>query len=585
MAAFGKLKRGSVQLQRAAIKASGRIGARHVMVGMVVLGLVLSGFVERSATVALLALSDPLSSADFAEYVANTSYVTRYCSLNDTEQVDVEEQPQDLDEERDSSEFEEDESFAENETTPMGHGRHLVAEPPLKVPFSEEEDLDFRLREIFLWGTLFAPLPSSRLAAKAGPVRVFGIGVLGAGALAVLVPFGAWFSSYHIAIRFAQGLFTGSTWPALHMLAALWFPPLQRSGFISCYSAVSVGHATAGLLGTPLVLAMGRDSLCYLLAALTLLWALGWWLLVRDSPAEHPRLSAEQRHHLQRAIGPGVSARNTVPPPPWRCLLCSLPVWACATATFGSQWGQATLQLAVTKYLMLVYGFALRYDRVLSVLPHLGHFLASLTFGRLVDHVRGEAIVSTTTARKLLVYISHFVPGAVLFVVGYSGCDPATPAALYTAAVVVSGATAAGAYSSAVDIAPNFAGTVFGLSQTFGAAGSLAASYVVTEGLHGSLPGSWRLVFGVAAFVLAVTATVFMAVGSGSVQPWNNLPPPEPEQQSEISVSASDAEEEEAGFTQEESAVEEVAAVDIAPASDVTSPATSTTTALVTTTV
>jgi hypothetical protein len=35
------------------------------------------------------------------------------------------------------------------------------------------------------------------------------------------------------------------------------------------------------------------------------------------------------------------------------------------------------------------------------------------------------------------------------------------------------------------------------------------------------LPGSWRLVFGVAAFVLAFTATVFMAIGSGSVQPWN----------------------------------------------------------------
>jgi len=51
------------------------------------------------------------------------------------------------------------------------------------------------------------------------------------------------------------------------------------------------------------------------------------------------------------------------------------------------------------------------------------------------------------------------LPGTVLFVVGYSGCDPATPAALYTAAVVVSGATAAGAYASALDIAPNFAGT------------------------------------------------------------------------------------------------------------------------------
>jgi hypothetical protein len=77
-------------------------------------------------------------------------------------------------------------------------------------------------------------------------------------------------------------------------------------------AAVSVGHAVAGLLGTPLVLALGRDSLCYLLAFLTLLWAVGWWLLVRDSPAEHPCLSDEQRHHLQRAIGPGVSARNAV---------------------------------------------------------------------------------------------------------------------------------------------------------------------------------------------------------------------------------------------------------------------------------
>jgi hypothetical protein len=44
-------------------------------------------------------------------------------------------------------------------------------------------------------------------------------------------------------------------------------------------------------------------------------------------------------------------------------------------------------------------------DRVLSVLPHFGHFLASITFGRVVDHVRGQALVSTTTARKLLVYI------------------------------------------------------------------------------------------------------------------------------------------------------------------------------------
>jgi hypothetical protein len=48
-------------------------------------------------------------------------------------------------------------------------------------------------------------------------------------------------------------------------------------------------------------------------------------------------------------------------------------------------------------------------------------------------------------------------------------------------------------------------------------------------------------VFGVAAFVLAFTATVFMAIGSGSVQPWNYLP----DQQAAAQETASEDEAEE----------------------------------------
>jgi hypothetical protein len=106
------------------------------MVGMVILGLVLSGFLQQSATVALLSLSDPLSSADFAEYVTNTSYVTRYCTaFNDTNEMDVGADSEDAVPEGDVTGFEEeeDDSFAENETTHGGHGRHIVSEPNLKV--------------------------------------------------------------------------------------------------------------------------------------------------------------------------------------------------------------------------------------------------------------------------------------------------------------------------------------------------------------------------------------------------------------------------------------------------------------------
>ena len=106
------------------------------MVGMVILGLILSGFVERSATVALLALSNPLSSEDFAEYVANTSYVTRYCAtFNYTNQMELAEDEEDNvgpDEVVSDSE-EDDDDFIGNGTTHFAHGRHIVAEPPLKV--------------------------------------------------------------------------------------------------------------------------------------------------------------------------------------------------------------------------------------------------------------------------------------------------------------------------------------------------------------------------------------------------------------------------------------------------------------------
>lgn len=48
-----------------------------------------------------------------------------------------------------------------------------------------------------------------------------------------------------------------------------------------------------------------------------------------------------------------------------------------------------------------------------------------------------------------------------MFVLGYTGCDPAAPAALYCAALMLTGATPAGVYSSAADIAPNYAGKIF----------------------------------------------------------------------------------------------------------------------------
>jgi hypothetical protein len=85
-----------------------------------------------------------LSSQDFAEYVDNTSYVTLYCTpFNDTNDSDMGD-PDDAGSEDDVTDFdnEEDDSFAQNRTTRTGHGRRIVAEPPLKVGLTRQSDVE-----------------------------------------------------------------------------------------------------------------------------------------------------------------------------------------------------------------------------------------------------------------------------------------------------------------------------------------------------------------------------------------------------------------------------------------------------------
>ncbi|CAB0038249.1 unnamed protein product [Trichogramma brassicae] len=121
-------------------------------------------------------------------------------------------------------------------------------------------------------------------------------------------------------------------------------------------------------------------------------------------------------------------------------------------------------------------------------------------------------------------YQSHFIPAALLFVAGYAGCQALGAAWLGIAALLVSGTAPAGALAAIADLAPAespaCAAAACALCSTLGAAGLLAANYFVTQALHASIAGSWRLVFGVASIVLLITAAVFLALGKGVPQPW-----------------------------------------------------------------
>ncbi|KAJ8974732.1 hypothetical protein NQ317_010610 [Molorchus minor] len=303
------IKRGSIQFQRAAKAVNDQIGSRQVLAVFVITGFVLCGVVEQSASVALRANSPSSYSAEeFAEYVENTSYITRYCQPPSQNQ---------------------DDDRANNMTV------HVVRSiPHIEIPMTRIDKTEAVMRQAFMWGT--------RIAARVGAERLFGVSVLGAGVVAVMVP-AAWLTACHVGIRFIQGIFMGATWPGAHMLAVTWIKPKHLSGFVSLYTAVNLGYAVVGILGTVLVRQLGRDWLSYVISLSSLVWYFLWWRFVEESL--HPnRPKRDEHRHL-----------------PWRRLLMSKPAWACGIAVIGSQWADATLMLGVTKYLKLVYGFSIEY--------------------------------------------------------------------------------------------------------------------------------------------------------------------------------------------------------------------------------
>lgn len=61
-----------------------------------------------------------------------------------------------------------------------------------------------------------------------------------------------------------------------------------------------------------LIALLGWESVFYVTGAVGLVWSVAWFRLVFDSPAEHPRISAEERRYIEDAIGTTAVTRVSV---------------------------------------------------------------------------------------------------------------------------------------------------------------------------------------------------------------------------------------------------------------------------------
>ena len=173
---------------------------------------------------------------------------------------------------------------------------------------------DVQLGKVFsamLVGYALFQTVGGRLADRFGPRRVLTLGVMWWGiftALTALVPAnikGA--LVLFVAVRFLLGAGEAVIYPSANQFIARWIPTRERgiaNGWI--FAGVGAGAGLTPLLITYMMVHYGWRSSFWVCAGIGFLAGAIWFFASRDTPAEHPRVSASELVEIQS----GISIRN-----------------------------------------------------------------------------------------------------------------------------------------------------------------------------------------------------------------------------------------------------------------------------------
>ena len=159
----------------------------------------------------------------------------------------------------------------------------------------------------FLLGYAAFQIPAGWLVGKLGPRKTLTYGLIWWSVLSVvtaLVPptmGGALWVL--IAVRFILGMGEAVAYPSSNQFIAAWFPSHERgkaNGWV--FGGVGFGSGTAPPLVAAIIAFYGWREVFYISAVIGLVVAAIWYWVARDTPAEHPRVTEEEKAHIKASL-------------------------------------------------------------------------------------------------------------------------------------------------------------------------------------------------------------------------------------------------------------------------------------------
>lgn len=254
----------------------------------------------------------------------------------------------------------------------------------------------------FLWGYALFQTFGGWLADRLGPRRVLTAGVVWWGIFTALTaavsPAIAGAVFLFVTVRFLLGAGEAIIYPASNQFISRWIPTQERgiaNGLI--FAGVGAGAGSAPGIVTYIMVHYGWRWSFWLSALIGLVVGVVWFLAARDTPEQHPVVSASELSYIQagRSAGnPSMAFKDpeedTVPARrndsiPWSTILRSKEVWLVTLSYFCFGYVAWIFFSWFYIYLARVRGLDLRSSAFYSTLPPLAMVACSLLGGAIND--------------------------------------------------------------------------------------------------------------------------------------------------------------------------------------------------------
>uniref|UniRef100_A0A0K8W4V3 Vesicular glutamate transporter 3 n=1 Tax=Bactrocera latifrons TaxID=174628 RepID=A0A0K8W4V3_BACLA len=375
----------------------------------------------------------------------------------------------------------------------------------------------------FYWLHWLTQIPGGILAKKYGTKLVFGLSNAVGCWICFVIPLAAyWNYQVLLWLRILQGLVTGLSWPAMHHMTGKWIPPNERSKFVTAYLGSSVGVAAFYPLFGYVMHWTSWEWVYLMCGVIGTIWWCCWLYFVYNTPAEHPRINNSELRYIEKSLGTSVHHANLAATP-WRRILTSRAVWMNVIAQWGGIWGLFTIMTQAPTYFRVIHHWNIRATGWLSGFPHLMRMLFALAFSMLADYLLRTDKIKRTNLRKLATAICLILNGIMVLCLAWFGHNAMAAIVFLTLSLMFHGAVSSGPLAAIVDMSPNYAGIVMGISGSISVPPGFISSYIVgIMTLGNQTIEAWRNVFLLCAGMLIGCGVLYVFLSDSTLQDWNS---------------------------------------------------------------